>query len=537
MSKARFYAPRRRWVLPLILCAAAAAVGILLCWQLVWAGGQLVPRSARYLDLREKEITPQDYEELHQALPKCRILWNIPFQGSAYPSDATSLRVTDLSAQDVEMLAYFPQLQELDARDLTDYAALSDCILPSSGKSLLCTITLNGTELQTDTQTLSLSNPSLTELRQVLPLLRELRLLELSGTLPPVSELLALQAEYPAVTLRWNVSFRGKSISSSTTELDLSSQQLDYASAEALLSQLPLLERVDMRGCGLTDDEMERLRQAFPQTLLVWDREVAGLRFPTDSVEIDLSGRKIHDPWEVESVLTSFPRLERVIMSNCGLDNETMDALNRRHEDIRFVWTVYIRFYPVRTDALYFYPYKLNSQRFPFKDTFYDSELAVLRYCTDMVSIDLGHFPSVTTCEWAANMPNLRYLILHDTKVSDLSPLRGCKELVYLEMSKCPHLKDLTPLLECTNLENLNFGITYNADPTPLAKMPWLHHIWWSNIKGTSGMACSIAPTLLPEALPKTITYFDGPNPVADGWRLMQTYYDMRDLMGVYYLR
>ena len=534
MSKAHFDTPRRRWVLPLILCAAAVAVGILLCWQLVWTGGQLVPRQARYLDLRGKEVTPQAYEELHQALPNCRILWDVPFQGAAYPSDTTSLRIADLSAQDVEMLRYFPQLQQLDATDVTDYAALSDCISRFS-QSPQCTIALNGTEIQTDVQTLSLTNPSLAELRKVLPLLGNLRLLELSGTLPPVSELLAFQAEYPAVTLRWNVAFRDRSISSTTTELNLSSLQLDYASAEALLSQLPLLERVNMRGCGLTDAEMDRLRQAFPQTLLVWDREIAGLRVSTDSVEIDLSGRQISDPAQVESVLASFPRLERVIMSDCGLDNETMDALNRRHEDIRFVWTVYFRWFPVRTDALYFYPYKMD-HRFPFQDEFCDAELYPLRYCTDMVSIDLGHDASVYNVEWAAFMPNLRYLILTECPVVDLTPLVNCKELVYLEMTKCWWEKDLAPLVECTALEDVNLGWSY-PDPEPLSKMPWLKHIWWCSAKRTIGLPCSTAKQLFDETIPDTITYFDGPNPVEGGWREFQTYYDMRDLMEMYYLR
>ena len=76
-----------------------------------------------------------------------------------------------------EMLRYFPQLQQLDATDVTDYAALSDCISRFS-QSPQCTIALNGTELQTDVQTLSLTNPSLAELRKVLPLLGNLRLLE-----------------------------------------------------------------------------------------------------------------------------------------------------------------------------------------------------------------------------------------------------------------------------------------------------------------------------------------------------------------------
>lgn len=33
------------------------------------------------LDLRDTGITTEEYDFLHQALPACRILWSVPFQG------------------------------------------------------------------------------------------------------------------------------------------------------------------------------------------------------------------------------------------------------------------------------------------------------------------------------------------------------------------------------------------------------------------------------------------------------------------------
>ena len=50
-------------------------------------------------------------------------------------------------------------------------------------------------------------------------------------------------------------------------------------------------------------------------------------------------------------------------------------------------------------------------------------------------------------------------------------------------------------------------------------------------------LPCSTAKQLFDETIPDTITYFDGPHPVEGGWREFQTYYDMRDLMEMYYLR
>lgn len=509
-----------------VVCIAVAAS------RYLRVNGQLVSRQTSFLDLRGQELTPDDYTKLQEQLPRCDILWDIPIGGSRYSSNSETLPVQGMTEQDAATLNYFTQLKVLDARDCTDYAALA--ALVAQRPDLVCQLTLAGQTVSSDAEELSIADADISQLRSVLPLMNRLQRLELTGSLPSISDLRQLQWEYPNVTILWEVFAPGGTVISDTTVLDLSSVEMDYARAEALFSQLPLLEKVDMRGCGLTDEEMIRLTEQFPQTLFIWDLEVAGLSFPTDSVEIDISGQRVSDPAEVESLLSCFPRLERVIMSDCGLDDETMDALNRRHEDVRFVWTVYFRWWPVRTDALYFYPYKMD-HRFGTSEDFSDAELYPLRYCTDMVSIDLGHNASVYNIEWAAFMPKLRYLILVQCPVTDLSPLVNCKELVYFEISTCPIAKDLSSLVECTALEDINLGWSY-PDPEPLASMPWLKHVWWCSATSMD-LPCAKAPELLGEALPNTVLFFDGYHPVDGGWRELQTYYDMRDLMGMRYLR
>ena len=46
-----------------------------------------------------------------------------------------------------------------------------------------------------------------------------------------------------------------------------------------------------------------------------------------------------------------FSRLEKVVMCNCGVSNEDMDALNKKYEDVRFVWSVRFSIWTLRTDA------------------------------------------------------------------------------------------------------------------------------------------------------------------------------------------
>ncbi len=256
---------------------------------------------------------------------------------------------------------------------------------------------------------------------------------------------------------------------------------------------------------------------------------IHGHEFASSCLELDLSGISLTRE-EVESLLPEFPNVQRVIMCGCGLSDETMDELNCTYEDIRFIWSVHIRNVDIRTDTKWFYPFKYNRDMIVTEEDLYP-----LRYCIDIEAVDIGHMTQVKTIEWARYMPKLKYLVIAECGVSDLSPLEGLENLAFLEMFTTK-VTDYSPLLKCPALEDLNLGNTY-GDPAPIAQMTWLKHLWWSGIQGTYGLPCSDAPHTLPEALPNTVMkfYLMTPN-VENGWRQLDNYYAMRDLMDVFYL-
>lgn len=497
----------------------------------VWFLGESISRETKQLDLSEKEVAVSDYERLCEVLPECEIIWMVPFQGENYPSTTRELKVTELSETDLEMLRYFPELTVLDAVGCTDYAQLLAFRDSRPQCSVEYSVELAGTVYDHDARVLRIENPNVEELEEKLPYLPEVFRVRMSGQLPDVEELLRLRQVFPGVDIRWKLPFEGKELSSSDRIIDLSGSGLNYSEARELIRWFPDAETFDMRGCALTDQEMMDLADACPQSFFLWEMTIGELVFPTDAVEIDISGQVMQRTEEIESLLPYFPYVEKVVMSHCGFDDETMDALNKRYEDIRFVWSVKIREVYLRTDALYFYPYKFYRTM-----TVNNKDLYPLRYCTDIICIDIGHMGDVKECEWAAYMPNLKYLVLAETGITDLTPLSGLKNLVFLEIFKT-RITDYSPLVGCTGLEDLNMSMTY-GDYRPIAQMTWLKNLWWNGVARTVGLPCSGAPQVLEEALPNTkLVFHQAYSAWYTGWRDLQNYFDMRDVLGMFYLR
>jgi Leucine-rich repeat (LRR) protein len=337
-----------------------------------------------------------------------------------------------------------------------------------------------------------------------------------------MEELTALQAAFPLIRIGWETDLGGATLTNEITKLDLQNRELESVEKVAqALSYYPALTFADMRGCSLSDAQMMELSDRFPEIMFLWNMEIAVLSFPTDAEEIDISGKYVEDISLVEGVLPYFPNLKKVVMCGCGIDNETMDAVNRRYEDIRFVWSVYMGSVLLRTDSTYFIPVKWGAQ-------VTTEDLYNLRYCTDMVCVDIGHM-EVDSCEWAAYMPNLKYLLMADTQVHDLTPLKDLKNLIYLELF-LTRVTDLSPLVSCTALEDINLCYTY-ADPAPLLQMPWLQTIWWSG-----HWAARYNAENFRAMNPDIRLEFNSPSSTGNGWRELKNYYDMRDLVGMGYM-
>ena len=115
------------------------------------------PKSAQSLDLRESDISFDHYDQVHQQLPECYILWMVPFQGSKYASDSQSLTVTELTQEDAQILLnYFPALTALDASGCDDYALLSSLQEQMPQCQITYQVDLGGTVCELDTAQLDL---------------------------------------------------------------------------------------------------------------------------------------------------------------------------------------------------------------------------------------------------------------------------------------------------------------------------------------------------------------------------------------------
>ena len=72
------------------------------------------------VDLRGTGLDAESYQMLTNALPECRILWQIPFQGTLLEMDTQEVTVTSLPVEDAKVLALVPGLCWVDASECRD---------------------------------------------------------------------------------------------------------------------------------------------------------------------------------------------------------------------------------------------------------------------------------------------------------------------------------------------------------------------------------------------------------------------------------
>lgn len=474
----------------------------------------------RQLDARNTGMTAENYKELKSRFPECQILWDVPFQGSYYSQDTEKVVITSLTKEDVQALDYLPNLTSIDAWDCEDYPQILQLQQRRPDCKIFYSVPMAGKEWDCDITILELHNADMQELEAGVGFLPKVKTVFFTGKLPEMEKLEAFQKKNPGIFLFWKIDLFGMTLEKNITELDLTDAKLTSVSqVEEALAYFPLLEKVNLFGCSLPEEELVEMAKRHPQIHFLFEFTLGKTLVRTDAVELDISNNDFWVTDPVEEVLPLFHDVKKVVMCQCGISSEDMDALNRRYADIRFVWSVNLGGIYFRTDAVHYTP-----NRWGLKVG--TADLYDLRYCTDMVCVDIGHQDGVYNCEWAAFMPNLKYLILAQTHISDLTPLMGLENLVFLELFQSS-ARDYSPLLECKALEDLNLCYTY-GDPTPISQMTWLKRVWWTG--------SWTAKHTLPEALPNTEFNFNTVSSTGGTWREGRHYYEMRDFIGMEYM-
>lgn len=428
--------------------------------------------------------------------------------GGRWNRTDTSVAVVVNGERDLEKLKELSGLRQLDLLDSELTAEQFEALQAAlPGCEILWNVPFQGSRIRSDTAELSVLHLSGEDL-EMLKYFPKLTAVHADGC-TDYEQLLALKEAFAEVTVDYSVMIDGI-----WRENDARILTVQEASAEAVsqaLKYLPEVRAVNFLQV-MQPQALLQLREDHPEVAFTAKLNICGVTVRTDAAAVDLSGISVENTDELEQAIACMEQLKTVDMCGCGLSNEEMDALNKRHEDVQFVWTVQIGFITTRTDAQTFMP-----AREGYTVTTKDCEN--LRYCTELIALDLGHM-KITNCEFVAYMPHLKYLILADTLIKDFSPLEGLEELIFLEMFLTDP-DDLIPLLSLTALEDLNLSYSFGEHPEVIGQMSWLKRLWW--------VGAAYYSTELYERLPQTKMCFSGISSTGNGWREGENYYAMRD--------
>lgn len=439
-----------------------------------------------------------------------------------YDRSLSSLDLSGTTIDEWEKLRELTGLQELNLQNTGITAAQYDALAAAlPGCTIRWSVPLPDgyvdsgiTELELDTLT--------EEDLEVFPYLPQLTAVS-AKHLSTDSLIDQMQRRFPQISFSYHLKLCGKHYPHTVTALDVSDPAVEELMAK--LPYLPNLTTVHLTGRIPANEDMITLIQAHPQITFVFDFEVFGVATNSTAEFLDLSNIPFSDTAQIDAIMPLFYHLTKVDMIHCGIPNEEMGALNDRYPDTLFVWTVKLHRKEFRTDITELIPVKHDVW-------ITDPDCPNLRYFTELVALDLGHM-HIHTCDFVAYMPDLKYLVLADSPVSDLTPLTGLENLIFLELFLCP-IKDYTPLTTLTALEDLNICYTSAADPSVLTQMTWLDRLWFSH--PAHNPLPKEQEQALREALPNTQIRLESGSSTGAGWRQGQNYYDMRDMLGMGYL-
>lgn len=388
------------------------------------------------------------------------------------------------------------------------------------------TVTLFDTKISADTLILDLTGYPINTSNEWITKLCNFKKLEAvvcKDSTITIGERIKLEELYPNVyfDIIAIIDIYGLSVREDVTELDLSVCTIDdISNIVDSLKQFPKLKNVNLSDQKLTQELQYELLDKFPNVSFVWDVEIADKLVNSNIETLDISKAKINDLNIFKNSLKLLPNLTYLDMSDCNLSNEELATLREEFPNIKIVWTLHFGIWKTKTDAVAFSVLitTFNYTRMTSKD------IEILKYCTDLQALDLGHQAITDVSFIADTFPELRILILADNKITDISPLAKLKHLHYLELFM-NRVTDLSPLIACNELVDLN--LCYNttlSDISPLLNndFPNLERIWISHCRISSSNYKALFAKY-PNA--KINAY--GAGSTNDGWRTHERYYAM----------
>lgn len=278
------------------------------------------------------------------------------------------------------------------------------------------------------------------------------------------------------------------------------------------ISRCKDLEAADLRGCGITTKQYDRLKSRVPDCEIIWDVPLSGgVYLPCDTSSSDLTGTVGMDYDGLKAGLAHLPNLERIVLSDCGFSDDQLRQMEDELNGPNLLWTVEIGGNRIMNDA--------TSLSVSGSDAIsLDEVTEKLQYFSDIAALDLTGCASDdelleyakqtknATVTWkvqlsdgsvpsdaaelritdAADLAKVRYfyrlssLYATGLGLTDLSFLEDLSsELTALDVSG-NQIKDLSPLAEQKSLLYINADGNKISDISPLTSLDSLETLFLS---------------------------------------------------------
>lgn len=383
------------------------------------------------------------YDEIiawQAAHPDVEVIYTVTFpDGTTADNSAQSLTLGAISPDDVQLTArlagYLPALKELDLSGAglspEGAAAIAEA-LPDV--HIIYTCELLGQTVGLDTESLDLRGASAAQLvaaadvMKHLPGLKTVRLgSELENPLD-WETLTALVQGCPQVDFEYGFTLYGKAFTLLDSELDLNHITVEDGGALAYAAAgcMKNLEVLDMDFCGVSNEEMSVIRDAYPDVNVVW-RIWFGDSY---SVRTD-----------VEKILASKP-------SAGGL------VRDRDAEALKYCTKV------------------------KYLDVGHNEILTDISFVSYMPELEVAVLAmnNIADLSPLASCKKLEYLeIQTNARITDLSPLASCTELEHLNIANCRNFSDITPLFGLNKLKRLWLGCSAPVPQEQIEEFAALH--------------------------------------------------------------
>ena len=332
---------------------------------------------------------------------------------------------------------------------------------------------------------------------------------------------------HPQVKVTYDVQIGANRYTPELESLALNEGEYELQQLLENIRFLPNLANLELPKTGLDSEELQQIRDAYPNLELRYTVELFGREMGMETTELDLSDMKPAQVEELADVLALLPELQTInLMASDGTSaftpvdvKKVMDAAGEA--TVLYTFELFGKTVSTTDERVEFKKVKIGNEGIPqirealdilpnctyflmdtcgvdnevmaqlrsdYPDTkvvwrvfwaFYhdltdmemihctckltDENVEVLKYCNDVKYLDIGHNSDLSNIDFVKYMPKLEIAIVVDSKIESLEPFASCPNLQWLEIVNCHKIDDLSPLTNCKELKGLNMSCAYDV--------------------------------------------------------------------------